>query len=220
VAQFQRFWEDSAGYAQRQWWTAQGWAWKQEYGILQPYRWGDHNLVARNQPVTGVSWYEAMAFCAWLTQRRRVLGLLHRRQLIRLPTEAEWEVAATGDMRGGPPRAWQPPLGALWQNAAEAGLGHASPVGLFPEGASPCGALDMAGNVWEWCISRYSDYPQAATQLHSDFAPREDAPALRGGAYNTPGALAGWGARTWYFASQHHQSFMGFRVVLVSRPFW
>jgi formylglycine-generating enzyme required for sulfatase activity len=219
VRQFQRFWEDPAAYSQRQWWTPQGWAWKQEQGVTQPYRWGDYDWMALNQPVTGVSWYEALAFCAWLTQRRRVMGLLHRRQLIRLPSEAEWEVAATWDPHAGQLRAWRPPADAVWQNVASAGLGVAAPVGVFPEGASPCGALDMAGNVWEWCGSRHGDYPQEAGRLLADCAPREE-PALRGGAYNTPAAQAGWGTRTWYFASQHQQSSVGFRVVLVSKGFW
>ncbi|MFL5807123.1 MAG: protein kinase domain-containing protein [Roseiflexaceae bacterium] len=220
VRQFQRFWEDSMGYANRQWWTPQGWAWKQGHGVTQPYRWGDYDWMALNQPVIGVSWYEAMAFCAWLTQRRHVMGLLRRGQLIRLPSEAEWEVAATWDRRVGQLRAWRPPEGEFWQNAAETRIGHASPVGLFPEGVSPCGALDMAGNVWEWCGSRHSDYPQEAGRLPGDFTPSEEGPALRGGAYNTPGAQAGWSARTWYFASQHQQSAVGFRVVLVSKGFW
>ncbi len=93
--------------------------------------------MALNQPVTGVSWYEAMAFCAWLTQRRHGMGLLHRRQVVRLPSEAEWEVAATWDRRVAQLRAWRPPEDALWQNVTEARIGRVAPVGLFPEGASP-----------------------------------------------------------------------------------
>jgi formylglycine-generating enzyme required for sulfatase activity len=161
-----------------------------------------------------------MAFCAWLTHRRHTMGLLHRRQIIRLPSEAEWEVAATWDGRVAQLRAWRPPEGSIWQNVAEARIGQAAPVGMFPEGASPSGALDMAGNVWEWCGSRYSDYPQGSARLQNDFDRSEEGPALRGGAYNMPGEQAGWSARTWYFASQHQQSAVGFRVVLVSKGFW
>ena len=220
VRQFQRFWEDSMGYSSRQWWTQQGWVWKQEYGVSQPYRWGDYDGMALNQPVTGVSWYEAMAFCAWLTQRRHGMALLNRRQVIRLPSEAEWEVAATWDRRVSQLRVWRPPDDAIWQNVTEARIGRVAPVGLFPEGASPSGTLDMAGNVWEWCGTRYSDYPLGSARVQNDFARSEEGPALRGGAYNTPDDQAGWSARTWYFASQHQQNSVGFRVVLVSKGFW
>jgi formylglycine-generating enzyme required for sulfatase activity len=217
VRQFRRFWEDPRGYANRGWWTPQGWAWKQEQAVTQPYRWGDRDWMALNQPVAGVSWYEAAAYCAWLTQRRREEGWLRQRQVIRLPSEAEWEIAATWDPHTRQPRPWRPPRGALWQNVVEAGIGRASPVGVFPEGASPTGVFDMAGNVWEWCSSRYADYPQGAAQVQADFVLNESGPAVRGGAYNIQNELSGWSARTWYFPSLHQYNFMGFRVVLATR---
>jgi formylglycine-generating enzyme required for sulfatase activity/tetratricopeptide (TPR) repeat protein/predicted Ser/Thr protein kinase len=217
VRQFLRFWEDREGYANRRWWTLQGWAWKQEQAVTKPYRWGDRDWMALNQPVAGVSWYEAAAFCAWLTQRRREAAWLRQWQVIRLPSEAEWEVAATWDPRSRQPRPWRPPAGAIWQNVVEAGIGRASPVGIFPEGASPSGVLDMAGNVWEWCSSRFADYPQDSGQARADFALNDSAPAVRGGAYNIQNTLSGWGARTWYFPYLHQYNFMGFRVVLASK---
>jgi formylglycine-generating enzyme required for sulfatase activity len=175
--------------------------------------------MALNQPVAGIAWYEAAAFCNWLTQRRRDARWLRGSQAIRLPSEAEWEVAATWDPRTRQPRAWQPPAGALWQNVVEAGMGRASPVGMFPEGASPSGVFDMAGNLWEWCASRYAGYPQEATRLQGDFASNVEGPVVRGGAYNIRDTLAGWGARNWYFPNLH-QHFTGFRVVLASKGFW
>jgi serine/threonine protein kinase/formylglycine-generating enzyme required for sulfatase activity len=219
VRQFLRFWEDRDGYANQRWWTPQGWAWKQGHGVKQPYRWGEPGWMALNQPVAGIAWYEAVAFCNWLTQRRRDARWLRGNQVIRLPSEAEWEVAATWDPRTRQQRPWRPPEGELWQNVVEASMGRASPVGLFPEGASPSGVFDMAGNLWEWCASRYADYPQEATRLQVDFASNVEGPVVRGGAYNIRNMLSGWGARNWYFPSLH-QYFTGFRVVLTSKGFW
>jgi formylglycine-generating enzyme required for sulfatase activity len=219
VRQFLRFWEDRDGYENQRWWTPQGWAWKQAHGVAQPYRWGDRDWMALNQPVSGIAWYEAVAFCNWLTQRRRDARWLRGGQFIRLPSEAEWEVAATWDPRTRQPRLWRPPAGAIWQNVVEAGIGRASPVGLFAEGISPSGMADMAGNLWEWCASRYANYAQEATRLQIDFASNVEGPVVRGGAYNVRDALAGWGARNWYFPNLH-QHFTGFRVVLASKGFW
>jgi formylglycine-generating enzyme required for sulfatase activity len=210
VAQFRRFVEDPAGYASRRWWTPQGWAWKQENGITQR---GDAEQALLNHPVVGVAWYEAAAFCAWLTHRRREVKLLRGGEVIRLPTEAEWEVAAMWDPQSGQMRAWRPPTDERWQNVVEAGQGRTSPVGLFPQGGSPSGALDMAGNVWEWCSSAHAAYPQGSGQLIADFAFHETGPALRGGAYNIHAARSGWGARVWYFPNLRYP-FQGFRVVL------
>lgn len=110
------------------------------------------------RPVVGVSWYEALAYCRWLTEKLN--GALRKgalapgeRYLVRLPTEAEWEKAA----RGTGARSW--PWGDAWQessaNTREAKLEQTSPVGLLPAGASPWGTLDMAGNVGEWTSSRW-----------------------------------------------------------------
>lgn len=219
VQQFQRFWEDPQGYAQKHWWTPQGWEWKQQLAIRQPYRWGDRSWMWANQPVSGVSWYEAAAFCAWLTQRRSG-ALLRRSQIVRLPSEAEWEVAATWDPHSHQTRRWAPPAGTLWQNVDESALRTTSPVGIFPEGRSPCGALDMAGNVWEWCSSRYDAYPHESAHRFEDFASNQEGPSLRGGAYSLHDQQSGWAARHWYFPSMHQASFTGFRVVLAARPIW
>lgn len=121
-----------------------------------------------NRPVVGVTWYEAVAYCNWLTKQLQVTGCSFRvvregkletaslepgTVLIRLPTEAEWEKAARGA------RGLRWPWGNEWRegaaNTEEAGIEETSAVGAFPAGASPCGALDLAGNVWEWTASRW-----------------------------------------------------------------
>lgn len=111
-----------------------------------------------NQPVVLVTWDEAAAYCAWAGGR--------------LPTQEEWERAARGsDGRGYP---WSAAFTPAHANTRESGLGGPTPVGVFVEGESPDGALDMAGNVWEWTASDHDPNTKV----------------LRGGAWNFPAASA------------------------------
>jgi formylglycine-generating enzyme required for sulfatase activity len=105
-----------------------------------------------SHPVVSVSWEDARRYCAWSTETTRYVH--------RLPTEAEWEKAA----RGTDGRVF--PWGDAWDpsrcNTAESGRERTTPVGSYPQGASPYGLLDMAGNVWEWTSSARADYPYDA----------------------------------------------------------
>jgi hypothetical protein len=131
----------TGGYGDRQWWSNEGRAWLEKEKAAEPEYWHDRRLNAPNQPVVGVSFWEAEAFCAWAGGR--------------LPTEEEWEAAARG------PKGRVYPWGDAWQdgicNTREARLGVTSPVGLFTRGRQADRAIDdLAGNVWEWCASIYN----------------------------------------------------------------
>jgi formylglycine-generating enzyme required for sulfatase activity len=153
-----------------------------------------------NHPVVGVSWYEASAFCRWLTERFRagdfgvsVEGLRDeeikkaiedRKYVVRLPTEAEWERAARGT--NGQIYPWGAEFDSGMCNADETGIGSTSAVGLFPRGASPCGALDMSGNVWEWCRTRwtkdYRDYLKK--EKEREYLEGDSPRVVRGGSWS------------------------------------
>jgi formylglycine-generating enzyme required for sulfatase activity len=137
--QYRSFLEAQDGYRDKRWW--EGLAERKS----EP---GEQYRKLDNHPSERVSWYDAVAFCHWLTKR---LGYE-----IRLPTEWEWQQAATG---GDPANEY--PWGASWDsdraNTIECGLSRTTAVGLYPQGASPVGALDMSGNVREWCLNEYEN---------------------------------------------------------------
>lgn len=136
---------------------------------------------APNRPVIGLTWYEALAFCAWLEARWQAAGWLRAGQRVRLPNEPEWEKAARGGLMipaspvvAGVPELcalralplvpndrptrrypWGDDFDAMWANTFEAGIGRPCAVGCFPGGASPYGCHDLAGNVYEWTRSLY-----------------------------------------------------------------
>ena len=162
-AMFARFVADG-GYRERRWWPeaiADGrWAegqfedWQVKRDL--PAYWRDARWNNPAQPVVGVTWYEAGAYCRWLTAK------LDDGFAYRLPAEAEWERAARGS------QGWRYPWGDEWIgdrcNSEEAGLGATSPVGLFARGAAEGGIEDMAGNVWEWCRDWYAGETYASSE--------------------------------------------------------
>ncbi len=157
VAEFQLF-VAVHGYDTREWWTDEGWAWRGAASVESPASW-EHQMSRSNCPVTGVSWWEARAYCAWLTEESSVPAGWRAE----LPTESQWEKAARGPLSGDLPRR-RFPWGDRWDhttdpaNSRPLGL-SACPVGLFALDESPYGVWDMAGNVAEHCLDGFAPYP-------------------------------------------------------------
>jgi formylglycine-generating enzyme required for sulfatase activity len=197
------------------------------------FRLGDPNCVrgVPNHPVAFVSFHEAIAYCRWLTDTLRAapsspLELQERLEAgwtITLPSEAEWERAARGpDGRIYP---WGDKFSASAANGRSSGLGGTSAVGLFPEGESPCGVMDMSGNVWEWTRSLWGHDPERARRY--PYNPRDakhealDAPdnvlrVLHGGSFSGLEYYLRTALRYRNYPGDRYVN-VGFRVVSSSR---
>jgi formylglycine-generating enzyme required for sulfatase activity len=119
--------------------------------FTQPAYWADARFNHPVQPVVGVCWFEAQAYCRWLAAQAGRPGGHYR-----LPTEAEWDAAARGLLARRWPRAGNTPPERHQINSFEAGVRRTTPVGLFITSQTPEGVADLAGNVWEWTASPYT----------------------------------------------------------------
>lgn len=179
-AQFGAF-IDAGGYSRPDWWTREGWDWRVSHSATKPGWWTDDQFNGADYPVIGVNWHEACAYAKWAGAR--------------LPTEAEWEEAARGtDGRVWPwGDTWDP--GRLnfcdrncdqaWRNAeAEDGFALTAPTGHYLLGESPCGALDLAGNVWEWVADWYhAEYYTESAQANPTGPASGTRRVVRGGSW-------------------------------------
>jgi len=201
-AQFAAFVSASDGYNNPAWWTAAGLDWKADRTV--PDEEDDPDFRLPNHPRIDVCWYEAAAFCGWLSAK---LG-----NEVRLPTEVEWEKAARGT--DGLIYPYGNIFDAAKGNTRETGIGTTSAVGLFPDGASPYGVLDMSGNVWEWCATKWrGSYAEPA----DDDLNGTDVRVLRGGSWSLVPQDARAARRSYYYPGGRF-GYLGFRVVLGSPP--
>jgi formylglycine-generating enzyme required for sulfatase activity len=226
VTQYQAFMK-ADGYTEtmgKSWWSKVGW----ETVIVgqkkhEPRLWKYLQLRQANHPVVGVSWWEADAYCRWLTQMLRERGLIGLNETVRLPTEAEWEWAARGPQNLRYP--WGNEWDALKANTDESNLGRTSPVGMYPTGAARWWddqadieehVYDLAGNVWEWTGSAYTeDYAGAHKQV--SVVEKELSPKIvvRGGGCLYPSLKARSACREQVDTDDYWLN-PGFRVVLSS----
>ncbi|HET8674053.1 MAG TPA: ergothioneine biosynthesis protein EgtB, partial [Thermoleophilaceae bacterium] len=185
------------GYFRREWWSDEGWAWRQREGVERPHYWTADGEVRRFErtlpadpelPVMHVSWYEAEAYA--------------RSRGKRLPTEIEWEKAASWDEAAGRQRRhpWgDEPWSERLANLDQTAFGPAR-AGSYPAGASPYGVLGMAGDAWEWTASDFTGYPGFEAFPYSEYSELffgSEYKVLRGGSWATRPLVARSTFRNW-----------------------
>lgn len=186
VAQFAAF-VAAGGYGEDAWWPPAGLAWQRGEWDSQveekttkdwlaqrtPEKrlvpmWWDDQIAYPNRPVMGVSWFEAMAYAAWLDDRLKSrVSWVPAGYRVRLPTEAEWEKAArAGDGRRYPwgDEDWDEGRA----NISDSKIGRPSTIGMYPRGSTPNGLHDLSGNIWEWTLSLSQNYPYLSDDGRND----------------------------------------------------
>jgi formylglycine-generating enzyme required for sulfatase activity len=200
------------GYQNPAWWAG----FPQNY---QLQKLGEQSTKAWNNPRDTISWYQAVAYGRWLNRRMWGLQLgypgnpqgtpliVGQNAQIRLPTEWEWQWSAQGGEV-----AQKYPWGEWregYANTSEAGLSRAVGVGMYPQGAAKCGALDMSGNVWEWCLNKYGKPSEMAVDASNQER------VLRGGSFDFGRGVASCVYRYNYDPNYANLGF-GFRLVVCS----
>ncbi len=225
VAQFRPFVEGD-GYLNADYWTEAGWEWRQGEKITAPSYWANLYFNADSQPVVGVSWVEAVAYCRWLTAQLKTQD-----RPIRLPTEVEWEWAARGPE--GKRYPWErEPSGDRpeWREGfcnANGSFQTTTAVGAFPDGgmdywrAQKTGERsfsilhDLSGNVWEFCSNPWQkNYPFALPDspwTSEDFLEGDARRMVRGGDWSARPEYVRSASRGWYLPATR-LNYLGFRL--------
>ncbi len=205
-AQFEAFLDDPEGFDNDKWWK----------GLTEKYRKQEMSAATNqntNAPRDSVSWYQCMAFTHWLNAKLPRDGWpdgAGADWTIRLPVEWEWQWAAQNgeEEREYPWGKWDKHPRA---NTTEAGINDRSTaVGMYPAGAAECGALDMSGNLREWCLN---EYKEPANVGLSGTATR----VLRGGAFDCLQDSAACASRN-YLSPSYGSGRNGFRLVCAASP--
>ena len=203
------------GYDTREHWSDEGWAWRSESGARHPKNWnsGEEGWETRimdrslpldsRRPVCHVCYYEAEAYAAFAGKR--------------LPTEFEWEAAATWDPSTGKKRDY--PWGDEQPTQAFANVNlltfGPAPAGSYVRNVSPIGCYGMIGDVWEWTSTDFQAYPGYETFPYAEYSEvffGDEYKVLRGGAWATRGAAIRGTFRNWDYPIRR-QIFSGFRCV-------
>lgn len=197
--EFARFVEDG-GYERRELWSDEGWTWRKNMRITHPVYWSldagawrrrnfDHLVpLEENHPVLHVNWYEAEAYCRWSNRR--------------LPTEFEWEMAASTEPNSSRKRRF--PWGDADPTPALANLDSArlgtTDVRALPDSDSAFGCRQMIGNVWEWTASDFIPYPGFVAGPYKEYSEPwfGDHKVLRGGCWATRSRLISNTYRNFY----------------------
>lgn len=201
---------EAGGYGERKWWSREGWEWRRRAEAEHPLFWTPEKKgwqekrydetvpLEPHHPVCWVNGHEAEAYCAWANRR--------------LPTEAEWERAATGPTKRTYPWGDDAPT----PERANLDYRHGGPVDVsaFPEGDSPYGCRQMIGNVWEWTSSLLGPYPGFSPMAYKEYSQPYfgEKPVLRGGGWATRSSLIRGTWRNFYMKHRRNIA-AGFRTV-------
>jgi iron(II)-dependent oxidoreductase len=205
---------EAGGYDDERLWTPDGWRWRCASGKRAPAFWlreggswlrrrfGRVEPLPDDEPVQHVCWFEADAYARWAGRR--------------LPTEAEWEKAASWDAVTGTKSRF--PWGDDAPTAARANLGQVrlrpTAAGSFPAGASPTGVLQMVGDVWEWTSTDFTGYPGFWSYPYKEYSEvffDQGYKVLRGGCWATDPLVCRTTFRNWDHPIRR-QIFAGFRT--------
>ena len=204
---------EAGGYQDRRWWSERGWAHRNEQNLQHPQFWiagssgwsrirfGREEQLPLDEPVQHVCWFEAEAYAGWAGKR--------------LPTEAEWEKAASWDRQAARKRRY--PWGDAEPTAELANLGQRhfrpTPAGCYGAGESAYGCRQMAGDVWEWTASDFIAYPGSVAFPYREYSEvfyGKDYKVLRGGSWATHPVAVRNTFRNWDYPIRR-QIFAGFR---------
>lgn len=190
---------EAGGYNDSRWWSPEGWLWLQDHPVSQPLYW--HTTVADDHPVCGVSWYEADAFARFVGKR--------------LPTEAEWEKAASWNPMTLTQQSYPWGEGELTGQRCNHNyqVGQSTPVHQYSQGQSANGCYDMLGNVWEWTATWFHPYDGFVSYPYKGYSMAyfdHQHRVLKGGSWATRSPVLRCAFRNWYHPGTR-EHFAGFR---------